>query len=138
MRWYSLRFVIPGFLLGCGDGSGPGSDSICQPPLQVFASNSVTPTVTWAGGCRVNEVAIRTTGPLISYVWFTSFPTDSNPMVAPVEYGVAPVGAGEFPDDPEPLTPGVPYTVDVSISDTAQGGTFVRVGTTTLTVSPPD
>jgi hypothetical protein len=104
----------------------------------VFVSQSVTPTVTWAGGCRVNEVAIRTTGPLIGYVWYAALPTDSNRMLPPVEYGVAPVGAQEFPDDPEPLTPGVPYTIDVSISDTAQGGTFVRVGTTALTVSPPD
>jgi hypothetical protein len=140
LRWYSLHLVILGFLPACGDGAGPnsGTDRICTAPLQVFASNSVTPTVTWTGGCRVNEVAIRTPGPLIDYVWFTSLPTDSNRIVPPVEYGVAPVGAQEFPDEPEPLTPGVTYTIDVSISDTTQGGAFVRVGTTNLTVVLPD
>jgi hypothetical protein len=139
MSRYSFGFVLLGFLLACGDGAGPGqTDRICSAPLPVFANNSVTPTVGWTGGCRVNQVEIRTTGPLINVVWAAFFPTDSNLMVSPIEYGVAPNGAGEFPDNPEPLTPGQTYTIDVSISDTAQGGTIVRVGSTNLTVSPPD
>jgi hypothetical protein len=137
MRWCSLQFVMLGLLLACGDGGGP-EDHICTAPLQVFASNSVTPTVSWADGCRVNEVVIRTTGPLIGIVWSASYPSGSNPMVPPLVYGVLPDGAQGFPDNPEPLQPGVSYAIDVSISDIAQGGENVRVGTTNLTVVLPD
>jgi hypothetical protein len=139
MRWYSLRFGIPGFLLGCGDGPGPGgSNPVCEAPLQVFASQSVTPTVSWAEGCRVNQVLIRSDGPLIEVLWTVSFPEGSNPMVPPLEYGVLPDGAQGTPVNPDPLQPGQPYIIDVSISDTTQGGAIVRVGTADLTVSPPD
>jgi hypothetical protein len=135
MRWHSLRFVIPGFLLACGDDDlGPGeSTPVCHAPLQVFASQSVTPTVGWPKRCRANQLLIRTYGPLVTTFWTVSFPEGSNPMVSPLEYGVVPDGAEGTPENPEPLQPGEPYIIDVSVWDTAQGGEIVRVGTTDLT-----
>jgi hypothetical protein len=134
----SLRFVLLGFLLACGDDNGPSSDSVCKAPLQVFANNSVTPTVSWAGGCRVNEVLIRTDGPLVTAIWLVFTPSISNLLTPPLEFGVVPEGALGTPDNPAPLQPGETYIIDVTIRDSAQGGTRVRVGTTNLTVSPPD
>jgi hypothetical protein len=134
MRWCSLRFVILGYLVACGDGAGPTGNSarICSAPLRVSATRSITPTVTWAGGCRVNQIAIHEGGPYFSLAWVPFFPSDSNLMVPPVAYGVLPNGARQLPDNPQPLQPGVTYMIDVNISDTSQNGAIVRVGSDTI------
>jgi hypothetical protein len=134
MRWCSQRFLILGSLLACGEGAGPGADPdrICSAPLRVSATRSVTPTVTWAGGCRVNQIAIHEGGPNFSLAWAPFFPRDSNLMVPPLAYGVLPNGASQLPDNPQPLQPGITYMIDVNISDTSQNGAIVRVGSDTI------
>jgi hypothetical protein len=130
----SLRFVILGSLLACGDGAGPATDPdrICSAPVRVTATVSVTPTMTWTGACRVNQIVIHEGGPNFSLAWAAFFPNDSNLMVSPVAYGVLPNGASQLPDNPQPLQPGVTYMIDVNISDTSQNGAIVRVGSDTI------
>jgi hypothetical protein len=133
MRRFSLRLAIPGLLLACSDGAGPDTFRACKAPVEVFVSHSVTPNVTWADGCRINELLIRTEGPLVGEIWRVFFPSNTNPMMPPIEFGVVPEGAQQTPGNPEPLQPGETYIIGVSISAPDQGGAIVRVGSTTLT-----
>jgi hypothetical protein len=126
----SLRSTLLASLLACGDGTGPDAIPVCTAPLVVTATESVTPVVTWAGGCRVNQVVVSEGAPSFDLVW-AAFYADSNPIVPPVQYGVLPTGAQQLPDVPRPLDPGTTYIIDVSIADTSNGS-IVFVGSDTI------
>ena len=132
-RLRPVRFAFLGLLLGCSDGTGPDSDRVCTTPLQVSATRSVTPVVTWAGGCRVNQVVFAQTAPQTSLAWVVYYtPSDSNGLLPPVQYGTVPTGAQQLPDTPAPLQPGATYVINVVIWDTANGGSPVIVGKDTI------
>ncbi len=129
----SRRSAFLGLLLGCSDGTGPDSDRVCATPLQVTATQSVTPVVTWAGGCRVNQVVFLQDEPQSSLAWVVYYtPSDSNGLLPPVQYGTVPSGAQQLPETPTPLQPGATYIINVVIWDTASGGSPVIVGRDTI------
>ena len=125
-----LRWALLGSLLACGDGTGPDPIPVCTSPLLVTATRSVTPVVTWTGGCRVNQVVVHEAAPNFALAW-AAFYADSNPILPPVQYGVLPSGAEQLPDVPRALQPGTTYIIDVSVADTSNG-TFVFVGSDTI------
>jgi hypothetical protein len=133
MNWRRpARTMFLGLFLGCSDGTSPDPDRVCSRPLLVTATQSVTPVVSWVGGCRVNQVVIHEDGPLYSLAWAAFFPIDSNPILSPVQYAVLPTGAHQLPDDPQPLRAGTTYIIDVNVSDTI-ADTLIFVGSDTIT-----
>ena len=134
MNWCRSRGIASvGLLLACSDGTGPDPDRICSTPVSVTVSRSTTPVVSWAPGCRVNQVVIHEPGPQFSLAWATFFRADSNLMVPPVRYGIMPTGAQQLPDNPQALTVGTTYIIDVAVSDSSAAGGLVFVGSDTIT-----
>lgn len=113
-----IPIVCVCFLLACSDGTAPDPDRICSAPLLVSVSRSTLPLVSWSGGCRVNQFSIHTAEPEPSLAWVVFSPTGVNALRPPVQYGVLPTGAQQLPDNPQPLTPGTTYIIDVFVADT--------------------
>jgi hypothetical protein len=119
-----LRGVLVGALLGCGGVADP-SQGGCPGPVAFQASPGSSPTFTWQPSCRASALVITTNpaqpGALPALVWSVSEPDDSNRIVPPVQFGVAPPGARSAPNPAAPLEAGASYRLTL-YARAASGG----------------
>jgi len=125
-RWPAILYL--GVLAACGsssadDSTGPSELRVCQQPVAVRVVRTATLTVSWLPLCRVNQIVFHEPGPSFASPWLAYAPApDSNPIAPPVQYGVLPAGTLQF-IEPQPLTPGTMYFIDLSVTDsTAPNG----------------
>jgi len=123
--------VLVGALLGCGGVADP-SPGGCPGPVAFQASPGSSPTFTWQPSCRASALVITTNpaqpGALAALVWSVSEPDDSNRIVPPVQFGVAPLGARSTPNPPASLQAGLTYRLTL-YARAASGGDAIMAFT---------